>query len=94
MSVPDISGAAIANLEVESLKHLHPTFHGDTIYAETRILEVAESKSKPDRGIVTVETKGFNQDGLEVCYFKRKVMVWKKEFAPARKRPYSDANWG
>ena len=53
----------------------------------------AESKSKPDRGIVSVETKGFNQDGLEVCYFKRKVMVWKKDFAPARKRPYTDANW-
>ncbi len=93
MSVPDISGAAIANLEVESLKHLHPTFHGDTIYAETRVLDVAESKSKPDRGIVSVETKGFNQDGLEVCYFKRKVMVWKREYAPVRKRPYADANW-
>lgn len=93
MSVPDISGSAIANLEVESLRHLHPTFHGDTIYAETRILESKESKSKVDRGIVTVESKGFNQNGLEVCYFKRKVMVWKKEFAPQRQRPYDDAKW-
>ena len=47
-----------------------------------------ESKSKNDRGIVTVETKGFNQDGKEVCYFRRRVMVWKREFAPDRKRPY------
>lgn len=93
MSVPDISGSAIANLEVESLKHLNPTFHGDTIYAESRILEVQGSKSKPDRGIVTVETKGFNQDGVEICYFKRKVMVWRREFVPARHVPYQDAGW-
>jgi acyl dehydratase len=88
MSVPDVSGAAIANLEVETLQHKFPTFHGDTIHAETRVLEVAESKSKNDRGIVTVETKGFNQDGKEVCYFRRRVMVWKREFAPVRRRPY------
>ena len=92
MSVPDVSGAAIANLEVETLQHKNPTFHGDTIYAETRVLEKRES-SKGDRGIVTVETKGFNQDGLEVCYFKRKVMVWKRDSAPGRVRPYDDAGW-
>jgi acyl dehydratase len=93
MSVPDISGAAIANLEIESLLHKNPTFHGDTIYAETRVLDKTESSSKNDRGIVKVETKGFNQDGLEVCYFRRKVMVWKKEFAPVRQRPYSCDVW-
>ena len=93
MSVPDVSGAAIANLEVESLIHRHPTFHGDTIYAETRVLEKAESQSKPDRGVVTVESKGFNQRGEEVCYFRRKVMVWKREAAPARRRPYGDDVW-
>jgi acyl dehydratase len=88
MSVPDVSGAAIANLEIETLQHKFPTFHGDTIHAETRVLDVSESKSKPDRGIVTVETKGFNQDGKEVCYFRRRVMVWKRANAPERKRPY------
>jgi len=93
MSVPDVSGSCIANLEVESLVHRHPTFHGDTIYAETRVLEKAESKSKADRGIVTVESKGLNQRGEEVCYFRRKVMVWKRDFAPARERPYSDDIW-
>jgi len=72
MSVPDVSGAAIANLEVESLVHRFPTFHGDTIYAETRVLDVTESKSRDDRGIVAVETKAFNQRGEEVCYFRRK----------------------
>ena len=95
MSVPDVSGAAIANLEVETLQHKFPTFHGDTIYAETRVLEVKESSSKPDRGIVTVETKGFNQHGQEVCYFRRRVMVWKQEHATRRKRPYDGQDvWG
>ena len=92
MSVPDVSGAAIANLEVETLQHKFPTFHGDTIHAETRVLDVKESSSKPDRGVVTVETKGFNQDGKEVCYFKRKVLIWKREFAPDRTRPYDGAD--
>ncbi len=54
MSVPDVSGRAIANLEVESLRHVAPTFHGDTIYGETTVLDKKESGSKPDRGVVTV----------------------------------------
>ena len=86
MSVPDVSGAAIANLEIESLLHAKPTFHGDTIYAVTKVLDVKET-SKGDRGIVTVETKGINQRGEEVCYFRRKLMVWKREHAPHRPVP-------
>ena len=78
MSVPDVSGKAIANLEIESLKHSKPTFHGDTIRAETTVLDKVESSSRPDRGIVTVETRGINQRGEEVCYFKRKVMIPKR----------------
>ena len=88
MSVADVSGKAIANLEVESLRHENPTFHGDTIYAETRVLDKRESQSKPDRGVVTVETFGFNQRGEEVCYFRRRVMVPKREAAKPRLRPY------
>src|ERR1700727_2246668 len=82
MSGPDVSGSAIANLEVESLLHRSPTFHGDTIYAETRVLDATPSKSKDDRGIVTVETKAFNQRGEEVCYFRRKLMGWRGDAAP------------
>ena len=89
MSVPDVSGAAVANLEVESLKHAKPTFHGDTIYAVTRVLDKKET-SDGKRGIVTVETKGINQRSEEVCYFRRKVIVWKSESAPARGLPYDD----
>ena len=94
MSVSDVSGAATANLKIESLTHSKPTFHGDTIYAETRVLDVKPSSSKDDRGIVTVETKGLNQRGEEVCYFRRKVMVWRRDTAPKRARPYeSEAIW-
>ena len=88
MSVPDVSGAAIANLEVEELKHAKPTFHGDTIYAETKVLDKRLSQSRPDRGVVTVETRAFNQRGEEVCSFRRKVMVPTRDAAPPRLRPY------
>ena len=90
MSVPDVSGKAIANLEVESLKHTAPMFHGDTLYAETTVLDKKESSSKPDRGVVTVETRGYNQDGVEVLYFRRKVLVPKRgtvEEQPGRPEP-------
>jgi acyl dehydratase len=93
MSVPDVSGTAIANLEVESLVHRFPTFHGDTIYAETKVVGKVPSTSKPDRGVVTVESKGFNQDGQEVCFFRRKVMVWMRDALPLRRRPYGDDVW-
>ena len=89
MSVPDVSGVAIANLEVESLQHKKPTFHGDTIYAETKVLDKKESKSKDDRGVVSVETRGFNQRGEEVCYFRRSVMIPKRSAAKPRERPYT-----
>jgi acyl dehydratase len=55
------------------------------------VLDVVESRSKPDRGVVTVETKGFNQRGEEVCYFRRKLLAWKQEALPARRRPYDNA---
>jgi acyl dehydratase len=84
MSVPDISGQAIANLEVESLRHVAPTFHGDTIYGETTVLEKRESRSKDDRGVVKVETVGYNQHGTVVCVFRRSVMVPKRSYLQAR----------
>jgi acyl dehydratase len=87
MSVPDVSGSAIANLEVTELRHLNPTFHGDTIYAESKVLSVTQSRSKPDRGVVEVETRGYNQDGVEVVSFRRKVLVWRRDALPARPRP-------
>lgn len=79
MSVSDISGRAIANLEYEEIKHQGPVFHGDTIYAESRILDKRESRTKPDRGIVYVETHGLNQRGETVLTLKRRVLVPKRQ---------------
>ena len=84
MSVPDISGKAIANLEIESLRHVAPTFHGDTLYGETEVLDKTPSRSKDDRGVVYVETRGYNQDGTVVCVFRRKVMVPTRAYGDAR----------
>jgi len=75
MSVADISGKAIANLEYEEIKHVAPVFHGDSIYAESRIVAKRESASKPDRGVVYVETRGYNQNQETVLTLKRKVLV-------------------
>jgi acyl dehydratase len=75
MSVADISGRAIANLEYEEINHDGPVFHGDTIYAESRILDKRTSATKPDRGIVHVETHGLNQRGEKVLTLKRRVLV-------------------
>jgi len=74
MTVPDISGKAIANLEYESVKHSAPVFINDTIRAETKVLDKWKT-SKYDRGIVYVETKAFNQNNTEVLCFKRKVLI-------------------
>lgn len=78
MTVPDISGKAIANLEYESIKHLGPVFVGDTLYVRTKVLEKRESRSKGDRGIVYVETIACNQHGEAVLSFRRKVLIKKR----------------
>ena len=89
-SVPDVSGRAIANLEIEYLRHPAPVFHGDTIYSETKVVDKRESSSKPDRGVVTVETIGYKQDGTVVCEFRRKVLVPRADHSeeqPGRPEP-------
>jgi acyl dehydratase len=78
LTVADVSGRSIANLEYESVRHLAPTFHGDTIYAETTVLDKRESQSKPDRGIVSVETRAVNQRGETVLTFRRRVLIPKR----------------
>ena len=75
MSVADISGKAIANLEYEKITHDGPVFIGDTLHAETEILGVRISRSKPDRGIVHVETRANNQRGETVLTLCRKVLI-------------------
>jgi acyl dehydratase len=78
MTVSEISGKAIANLDYEKITHDRPVFIGDTLYAETEILNVRESKSKHDRGIIYVETKAFNQNNEKVLTYRRHVLIPKK----------------
>ena len=75
MSMPDISGRAVANLGLSELRHLAPLFHGDTLYGETEVLGTRASASRPGEGILTVRTDGFNQDRLKVCTFTRSVLL-------------------
>jgi len=77
ITVPDISGKAIANLEYEKINHLAPVFINDTLYAKTKILSKRDSKSKNDRGIIYVETIAFNQNNQNVLSFRRKVLIKK-----------------
>lgn len=81
MSVTDVSQKAIANLGWENINLTHPLFVGDTLYAESEVLAKRESKSRPTQGIVTVLTRGFNQDGVEVCNFVRKMLIPKEGYA-------------
>lgn len=78
ITVPDISGKAIANLGYEDIKHLNPVFINDTIYVRTKILSKRKSKSKNDRGIVYVESIAYNQNGVDVLSFRRNVLVKKR----------------
>lgn len=80
ITVPDISGKAIANLGYEEVKHLNPVYINDTIYAKTKIISKRESSSRFDRGIIYVETIGYNQDGIEVISFRRNVLIKKRNY--------------
>jgi len=75
MTVPEISGKAIANLEYEKIQHNGPVFVGDTIRAETVVLEVTPSKTKSDRGVIYVETTAYNQKNEIVLTFRRRVLL-------------------
>lgn len=80
MTVSDISGKAIANLDYEKIEHLAPVFINDTLYARTKVLSKRPSKTKLDRGVIYVETIGYNQKGIEVIKFRRHVLIKKNHY--------------
>jgi acyl dehydratase len=80
LTVADVSGRAIANLEIEKIIHEAPTFIGDTLYAESTVLDVRESR-QGDRGTVTVETRVLNQRGERVMTFRRTALLPKRNHA-------------
>lgn len=75
LTVSDISGKAIANLDYEDVKHLGPVFIGDTISAESTILSIRKSNKNDNRGIVYVQTIAKNQKNQDVISFKRHVLI-------------------
>ncbi len=81
MSVSDVSQKTIANLGWTDVKLTGPVFVGDTLYAESEVLEIRESKSRPTQGIVTIRTKGLKQDGTEVISFVRAMLIPKRGHA-------------
>jgi len=82
MTVPEISGQAVANLGWKDIQLTGPVFPGDTVYAQSEILALRPSKSRPGQGIVTVRTTGTKQDGSVFMIFERSALVHSRESAP------------
>jgi itaconyl-CoA hydratase len=88
MSVRTVSAKVVANLGWDKVKASHPVFAGDTLYAESTVLHKRESKSRPTQGIVTVQTRGINQDGAEVMSFERTMLVHCRGHSPEEAANY------
>ena len=86
LSVSDISRNAV-NLGWDEVRLPHPVFEGDTLYAQSEVLDLRESKSRPHMGIVRFKTSGLNQDGKVVIEFKRTIMVYRRDHVPQVQRP-------
>ena len=82
MSVRTVSAKVVANLAWDKVKATHPVFAGDTLYAESKVLSKRESKSRPTQGIVTVATRGLNQNGDQVMSFERTMLIYKRGHSP------------
>jgi itaconyl-CoA hydratase len=78
ITVSDISQNAIANLGWEEIRLTHPVFAGDTLYGESLVLELRESRSRPHAGLLTVRSRGLNQDGAECLSWRRTVLILKR----------------
>jgi acyl dehydratase len=80
LTVPDLTeGTIVANLGYDKVVHPNPVFHGDTVYAESEIIEKHESKSRPNAGIVRIKSRGIKPDGTIVVEFERTVMFLKSQ---------------
>ncbi len=86
LSVADVSQNAV-NLGWEQVRLPAPVFEGDTLYAQSQVLEKRESRSRPHMGIVKVRTIGYNQDGVVVIEFVRTLLVYKRDHGPQSHRP-------
>jgi itaconyl-CoA hydratase len=83
LSVSDVSENSVANLGWDEVRLPAPVFAGDTLYAESEVLEVRPSRSRPGQGIVRVRTRGFNQRDETVIQFERTILVYRRDSRPA-----------
>ena len=88
MSVSDVSQKAIANLGWSDIKLLAPVFIGDTLYAESKVTAKRPSKSRPEQGLVTVQTSGKKADGTLFMTFERTMLLPTKGHAVEDKMNY------
>ena len=86
LSVADISQNGI-NLGWDQVRLPAPVYEGDTIYARSEVIAVRNSKSHPDKGIITVQTTGFKQDGTVVLTCQRTVLVYRRGHVPQIPQP-------
>ena len=94
LTVPDTSENAAANLAWTDISLPSPVFVGDTLWAESEILELRESRSNPDVGIVRMRSRGVNQHGEVVIEFRRAFMVYRRSAPQAARRfPEPSAEW-
>lgn len=94
LSVPDTSENGTANLAWDDIKLPHPVFVGDTLYAESEITGLRESRSNPSVGIVSLRTRGVNQHGTVVIEFRRTFMCYRRNATEAQTQfPAVDADW-
>ena len=82
LSVGDVSQNSVANLGWDKVRLPSPVFIGDTLYAESEVLEARPSKSRPSNGVVRVRTRGFNQRGETVIEYERTVLVYRRGAKP------------
>lgn len=90
-SVSDVSQNVFANLGWDEVRLPNPVFEGDTLYSRSEVLEIRESRSRPDVGVVTVRTEGHNQDGVLVIAFRRTLLVYRRGRKPQIGRPQAAA---
>ena len=83
LSVDDVSRNAVANLGWTDVRLTAPVFAGDTLYAESEVLETRPSKSRPTQGLVRVRTRGYNQRGETVMTYERTVLVYTRAGRPS-----------
>ena len=86
LSVADVSQHAV-NLGWQEVAMPAPVFEGDTLYAQSEVLSIRESKSRPHMGLVEIKTTGYKQDGTIVMTFRRTILVYKRGYLPQRPTP-------